>query len=238
MLTSCDHKCENLTARSSLGFDSGPTMPDPPEKTAIPDAEDLISIASFEDIDETWVNASISYLEQIVRENNTDPTHRNTLKPQLVSKLNSVASKAGKISNLIRVLFRLVKTNASTKKLCEEVITAMGSKLNTEPTPRTFAQAAGNQNQLENSTKRDSTQLSVLPKENSEITLVPKNDYVSDLKKVNKSLREHQINSVRKSKAGNIVISCKNDDTVKLVEETLKTENFVEVKKWKNLSLR
>ena len=55
--------------------------------------------------------------------------------------------------------------------------------------------------------------------------------HVSDLKKVNKSLREHQINSVRKSKAGNIVISCKNDDTVKLVEETLMTENFVEVKK-------
>ena len=76
------------------------------------------------------------------------------------------------------------------------------------------------------------------PKENSQITLVPKNDYVSDLNKVNKSLREHQINSIRKSEAGNIVISCKNDDTVKLVEETLKTKNFVEVKNWKNLSLR
>ena len=69
-----------------------------------------------------------------------------------------------------------------------------------------------------------------------EITLIPKNGYDEDLKKVSGSLKQNRINSTRKSKKGNIVISCENDDEMKRVEVALSSAQFVQIKRMeKNL---
>ena len=53
---------------------------------------------------------------------------------------------------------------------------------------------------------------------------------------MSESLKEHQISSARKSKAGNIVISCSDEKAIKLVENAMKSTDFVHVKKMeKNL---
>ena len=151
----------------------------------IPNAESLISIANIEEIDANWVKSSINYLDEISTEYKGEIKLQ---KPQLVAKLNNIASEAGNVSNIIRVLFRLAKSNADTAKTVEESIAKFSANL-PQQQQNPFAQVVNN-HEISQSKKPTGGVIKNPPKPmkktpivNSEVTLIPKNGYDVDIKK-------------------------------------------------------
>ena len=214
--------------------------PDADKAIKVPSAEKLISVLSVNDLDDAWVHSEISFLENI-RDIYDKDTLCRAKKEQYVEHFTSIAKRSEEICNLIRVLFRLAKAQTTTKKLCNEVVSAVSANLKAQMSTKSFANAVKEKEPLKKPPKvlktieKESVPIKVLPPM-SEITLIPKNGYDEDLKKVSGSLKQNRINSARKSKNGNIVISCENDEEMKRVEEALSSAQFVQVKKMeKNL---
>ena len=208
----------------------------------IPTPEKLISILNVDDIDEAWVMSELNLLESTAEVYNNDPKCKQMLKDQVVETLSSVAKESHNICNLIRVLYRLAKSQTTTEQLCNEVVTAVSANLSAQMPPamevsKRTTTTYGNENEkaavsfakVVKSKNSPRTSKPIQP--TAEITLIPQNNYDADLKKVSSTLKGHRINSARKSKAGNIVLNCENDDEVKRVEDTLKTTDFVALKK-------
>ena len=77
-----------------------------------PTAEELISVENIHDIDARSVGIELGHLSKLSEENVSSWS-----KPQLLQRLNEEAQHATQVKNLIRVLCRLAKTNAASKKL-------------------------------------------------------------------------------------------------------------------------
>ena len=217
--------------------------PDADKAINVPSAEKLISILSVNDLDDAWVQSEISFLENIRDTYVKDPMCRGK-KEFFVDHFSAVAKRSDEICNLIRVLFRLAKAQTTTKQLCNEVVSAVSANLKAQmPTnSKSFANAVKETLKKTppkklNSIATEPDPVKVSSHHNmSEITLIPKNGYDEDLKKVSGSLKQNRINSTRKSKQGNIVISCENDDEMKRVEVALSSAQFVQIKRMeKNL---
>ena len=205
---------------------------------SIPSPEELISIASVNEIDESWVNHEIRFLENLAVDRD-----QKVNKPQLSERLNTIADRATNITNLIRVLYRLAKNSADCNKICDEVVNAVCHKLQTtpaDPTRNTYAQAlkipgssrVPPQPQEVDSSKKNSTagkkpvsQLSAnapvfTPSPRHEITIVPQN-YDSDVKDVRKLLHKSQVTGSRKSRNGNIVLSFPSNESMESAQQIL-----------------
>ena len=209
--------------------------------------EELISIDDINEIDFQSIRSEIEFYSTLASERayqiENDPNFRKdgAKKDDLIEKVKLVGDQAMNTSRLIRVLFRLAKRNSDSKTLCEEVMKmTTGSALNspavssrplpnrTVPIPQSYARVTksptitetNNENLVNVSRKQASP----------EITLIPKNDYNSDMKKLTASLKSHQVNSVRKSRNGNIVLRCEDESKLKRVTETLHNTDFVQVK--------
>ena len=204
---------------------------------SIPSPEELISIASVNEIDESWVNHEIRFLENLAVDRD-----QKVNKPQLSERLNTIADRATNITNLIRVLYRLAKNSADCNKICDEVVNAVCHKLQTtpaDPTRNTYAQALkipGSSrvppqpqevDSSKNSTagKKPVSQLSAnapvfTPSPRHEITIVPQN-YDSDVKDVRKLLHKSQVTGSRKSRNGNIVLSFPSNESMESAQQIL-----------------
>ena len=128
----------------------------------------------------------------------------------MVEKHNTAGARAQETARLIRILYRIAKTNSDTKQLCEEMVANFSSNLQV---PETYASRL--------KTQKEPQKLTVKPKTatntNAEITLIPKTNFEVDLKKVTQKLKTQQIVSTRKSRTGNIVLKCeKQEDIQKL----------------------
>ena len=195
--------------------------------------EELISVNSLDDLDPGWITSEIRGLEEFGSTSSTSINQLN--KPALVEKLENFKKTALGTSRLLRVLFRLAKANNDSKQLCEELVSTILSNKN-------GTVESGSQSSYAMAVKTQEPQLlpsaitPAIEKQNSRITLIPKNGFEADIKKLRHSLKNQPINSSRKSKAGNIVLECENDEDIQKIESTLQTENFVEIKKMvKNL---
>ena len=104
----------------------------------IPSAEQLISIDNINDIDGKWIENEIAFLNNFSVENAIDPTYKNATKlNRIQQKLTEVANRTSQLTNLIRILYRLAKTNSNSKNLCDDVIKSISEKLeNAEILPR------------------------------------------------------------------------------------------------------
>ena len=205
---------------------------------SIPTPEELISIVSVNELDETWVNEEIQFLENLAVDRD-----QKVNKPQLSERLNTIADRATNITNLIRVLYRLTKNSAESSKICDEVVSAISLKFQnttTDPTRTTYAQALnipGSKkvptqpkdptHPLSNSTpgNKPVSQLSATapvftPSPRHEITIVPHN-YDSDVKDVRKLLHKSQVTGSRKSRNGNIVLSFPSNESMQSAEQIL-----------------
>ena len=209
--------------------------------------EELISIDDINEIDFQSIRSEIEFYSTLASERayqiENDPNFRKdgAKKDDLIEKVKLVGDQAMNTSRLIRVLFRLAKRNSDSKTLCEEVMKmTTGSALNspavssrplpnrTVPIPQSYARVT----KSPTITETNNENLVNVPKKQAspEITLIPKNDYNSDMKKLTASLKSHQVNSVRKSRNGNIVLRCEDESKLKRVTETLHNTDFVQVK--------
>ena len=222
---------------------------DLPEIPASLSAVSLISISNIEEIHEEWVNDTISYLDKLSSDSDREAGQKHQLRNSEQAKLKHIASQAGKISNLVRVLYRLAKSTADTRNLCKDMIASINTQLTMNnvqpnqpqlqtPTPHSTPPNHQPNDPINNNGHRSYAQTlqntvshadkPIIP--SSEITLIPKTSYEADIKKVTQKLKQHQVESARKSKAGNIVIKCANADKIKSVENALKSQDFVTVK--------
>ena len=198
--------------------------------------EELISLTSIDELDFGWVEDELKYLQDLIKEK---PSFSRTTfkKDDAVKKLESICNQASTTSNLIRVLFRLAKENFKSKQLCEEVLSTLvcnnaavnGQNVNGNASQISYAKA------LKESTMKSGKLVkpsSALPDQRTnEITLIPNTNYDADVKKVSEKLSSHQVVSSRKSKAGNIVLRCDKEEDIGAIEDVLKAENFVTIKK-------
>ena len=200
-------------------------------KVTPPSAEELISIGSINDLDVTWINSELCFLDEVVTESTLDPTCKSSTKPQLVQKLNTIAARANDIKNLIRVLHRLAKTNATTQQICEEVVSAVSAKLESSVPDRTYAQALRIPGQTRHVKTDIPTQVketgelsanapTFTPSPRHELTIVPKN-YDKDVENLHKTLNKAQVSNSRKSKKGNIVLSFPSNNSMKSAQDLL-----------------
>ena len=207
-------------------------------QVAPPSAEQLISVGSINDLDVTWINSELCFLDEIVTESALDPTFKNLTKPQLAQKLNKIAAQANHIKNLIRVLHRLAKTNATSQQLCDDVISAISAKLDNDMPGKSYAQALRipgqpralkeNSNiQVEETRELSPNAPTFTPTPRHELTIVPK-DYAKDVENLHKTLDKAQVSNSRKSKKGNIVLSFPSTTSMKSAQELL--VNKAEVK--------
>ena len=210
--------------------------------------EELISIDNINEIDFQSIRSEIEFYSTLATERayqvENDPNFRKdgAKKDDLIQKVMLIGDRAMHTSRLIRVLFRLAKQNSDSKTLCEEVISKItpGPALispagSSRPLPNRAAPISQSYARVtKSSTIPEATSEKVVnvPKKQAspEITLIPKNDYNSDLKKLTASLKSHQVNSVRKSRNGNIVLRCEDESKLKRVTETLNNTDFVQVK--------
>ena len=197
--------------------------------------EQLISLSSIEELDLEWVEDEIKFLEDLVKEK---PSFSRTSfkKDDAVKKLESLCNQASMTSKLIRVLFRLAKENLNSKQLCQDILSTLvcNKSGGTEKHDRNSSQ-----NSYAKALKaptmgpgKPAKPAPAIPENRpNEITLIPNTNYDSDVKKVNEKLRTQQVVSARKSKAGNIVLRCDKEEDIGAIEDVLKNENFVTVKK-------
>ena len=197
----------------------------PPPKA--PPVDELLSIGNINEIDADWVNYEIDFYQSIANEHReivqNDPTYSKILKPKLVEKHSIAGTRAQETARLIRILYRIAKTNSDTKQLCEEMVANFSSSLQT---PETYASKLKMQKESQKTIAKPKTAINT----NAEITLIPKTNFEADLKKVTQKLKTQQIVSTRKSRTGNIVLKCEKQEDIQKIEDSLKTTDFVEVK--------
>ena len=207
-------------------------------KVTPPSAEELISIETINDLDVAWINSELCFLDEVLTESTLDPTCKSSTKPQLVQKLNTIAARANDIKNLIRVLHRLAKTNATSQQICEEVVNAVSAKMENSVPDRTYAQAlripgqtrlvkADIPGQVKETRELSPNAPTFTPSPRHELTIVPKN-YERDVEDLHKTLNKAQVSNSRKSKKGNIVLSFPTNNSMKSVQDIL--ANTPEVK--------
>ena len=218
---------------SSMAYATSPIV--------VPTAEDLISVASIKDIDEAWIDDEISFLHSLSAENYSEPQTKPQTK-KLVDLLNKTATRASNIKNLIKVLFRLAKNSATSKEICQEVITAVNAKLeNSTPKPElTYARALkipgfsnvakkdSSSSPIEDKSKLSPSAPVFTPSPKHEITIVPE-DYEKDIKNLQKTLGKSQVSNSRKSRSGNIVLSFPSNQSMKSAEEILSSTQQVKL---------
>ena len=204
-----------------------------------PTAEELISVENIHDIDARWVDIELSHLSKLSVEN-----FSSWNKPQLLQRLNEEAQHATQVKNLIRVLCRLAKTNATSKKLCDDVIQAVNTKLNSTEldNQNTYANAlklpgqkvSKPENPATISPQRPVQELSptapiFTPSPRNEITIIPKKDYNSDVKAIQKTLERSQVSNTRKSRSGNIVLSFPSINSMKSAQTVLEAKPSIKI---------
>ena len=203
--------------------------------------EELISVSTIEEVDIEWVNEEIKFLETLAEEKSTflKPSFK---KDDAVKKLEAICNHASSTSKLMRVMFRLAKENFNSKQLCKEIVRTLETQNKaiqknihqTNKPDLTKSYANSLKNTAANSVKNPPPEVPVAKR--PEITLIPKTNYENDLKRVSEKLKTQPVLSSRKSKAGNIVLRCDKDEDIGSIEQALKSENFVTVKKMqKNL---
>ena len=198
---------------------------------------ELISLSSIDELDFEWVNEELSFLEGIAEEK-ASFSKSTFKKDDAVKKLELFCNHASSASKLLRVLFRLAKENFNSKQFCQEFLTTLATNNTTSESAPVSTSSKGSYA----STLKKSPVPTVMitnekvPEKSPEITLIPKNNYEADFKKVSEKLKTQQVVSARKSKAGNIVLRCDKKEDIGGIEQALKSENFVTIKKMeKNL---
>ena len=204
-----------------------------------PTAEELISVESIHDIDARWVDIELDHLSKL-----SDESFSSWNKPQLLQRLNEEAQHATQMKNLIRVLCRLAKTNATSKKLCDDIIHAVSTKLEITPSEgqNTYAQAlrmpgqktSKPENPATNSRQQPVPELSptapvFTPSPRHEITIVPERDYSNDVKAIQKTLERSQVSSTRKSRSGNIVLSFPSNESMQSAQTVLAAKPTIKI---------
>ena len=195
----------------------------------VPTAEELISVENINDINARWIENELSHLTKLSEEN-----FSNLNKPQLLQKLSEEGKRAIQVKNLIRVLYRLAKANATSEKICDDIIKAVSTRINVPQQENSYAQALKMPGQKMpistpvNTATSHSKPAQVLspsapiftPSPKHEITIVPKN-YGNDVKSIQKTLERSQVSGVRKSRSGNIVLSFPSGDSMQSAQTVL-----------------
>ena len=198
----------------------------------IPTCEELISVADINEIDVEWINSEVKYLETF---GDVDPTNKNPKKEVLTEKINSIADKAKNISNLIRTLHRLAKVNSNTAQLCTNLVADITSQLgNSSEIPVISQNSVSSQKYSEvlklpqNPNQTDGKKVELKTRQVKEVTIHTKN-YERDCLEVKKQLNTVPISSIRKSKTGNIVLTCPSLESEKTTLAKLEEQNSLKI---------
>ena len=211
--------------------------------TFAPTLQDLISIATVDEIVPNWVQNEIVFLDQLAKERETiSKMNINTIKKdQLLGKVFKASDEASMISNLARVLYRLAKIQASTKQVCDKIVSEVSSNLRMQIPNLTAAELESTPSYPQYSkvlrlpakaspTTSDGKRIELKPRQTNQVTIKTVN-FERDSQIVRKKLNAVPISDIRKSKNGNIVLTCPTKDSEKSAISKLEDENGLKILK-------